>query len=112
PGKVSGSLAARLAHLVATEIVANSDYGIDLHTGAVHRTNFPQIRAALSDPEARRMANAFGAPVVIDANVRDGTLRQYAGSQGVPTLLYESGEALRLDELSIEAGVNGVVRVL
>jgi uncharacterized protein len=112
PGRVTGSLAARLAHLVATEIVANSNFGIDLHTGAVHRTNFPQIRANLSDPDSRRMANAFGAPVVIDANVREGTLRAYAGSQGVPTLLYESGEALRLDELSIEAGVNGVIRVL
>jgi uncharacterized protein len=112
PGRVTGSLAARLAHLVATEIVANSNFGIDLHTGAVHRTNFPQIRANLSDPDSRRMANAFGAPVVIDANVREGTLRAYAGSQGVPTLLYESGEALRLDELSIEAGVGGVIRVL
>lgn len=112
PGRVTGSLAARLAHLVATEIVANSNFGIDLHTGAVHRTNFPQIRANLSDPDSRRMANAFGAPVVIDANVREGTLRAYAGSQGVPTLLYESGEALRLDELSIEAGVSGVIRVL
>jgi uncharacterized protein len=112
PGRVTGSLAARLAHLVATEIVANSNFGIDLHTGAVHRTNFPQIRANLSDPDSRRMANAFGAPVVIDANVREGTLRAYAGSQGVPTLLYESGEALRLDELSIEAGVDGVIRVL
>ena len=112
PGRVTGSLAARLAHMVATEIVANSDFGIDLHTGPVHRTNFPQIRANLSDPDSRRMANAFGAPVVIDANVREGTLRQYAGLQGVPTLLYESGEALRLDELSIEAGVNGVTRVL
>jgi uncharacterized protein len=112
PGRVTGSLAARLAHMVATQIVANSNFGIDLHTGAVHRTNFPQIRANLSDPDSRRMANAFGAPVVIDANVREGTLRAYAGSQGVPTLLYESGEALRLDELSIEAGVNGVIRVL
>jgi uncharacterized protein len=112
PGRVTGSLAARLAHMVATEIVANSNFGIDLHTGPVHRTNFPQIRVNLSDPDSRRMANAFGAPVVIDANVREGTLRAYAGSQGVPTLLYESGEALRLDELSIEAGVNGVIRVL
>ena len=112
PGRITGSLAARLANLVASEIVANSNYGIDLHTGAVHRTNFPQIRADLSDPKARRMANAFGAPLVIDANVREGTLRQYAGSQGVTTLLYESGEALRLDELSIEAGVSGVMRVL
>lgn len=112
PGRGSGSLAGRLAHLVATEIVAKADYGIDLHTGAVHRTNLPQVRADLSDPHTRRMAHAFGAPVVIDANVREGSLRQHAGESGVPTLLYESGEALQFDELSIRVGVRGIVRVM
>ena len=56
PGKVSGSLAARLAHLVATEIVANSDYGIDLHTGAPAsspRPSWPPVSTA-SRPAARR----------------------------------------------------------
>ncbi|MGH8196505.1 MAG: succinylglutamate desuccinylase/aspartoacylase family protein [Woeseiaceae bacterium] len=112
PGRVSGSLAARLAHLVATEIVAKADYGIDLHTGAVDRTNLPQVRANLSNPDVKRMAHAFGAPVVIDANVREGSLRQYAGDNGVPTLLYESGKALHFDELSITVGVRGIVRVM
>lgn len=112
PGRNTGSIAARLAHLVATEIVAHADFGIDLHTGAAFRTNLPQIRADLANPHARKLAKAFGAPIVIDANVREGSLRQYAGEQGVPTLLYESGEALRLDELSINAGVRGIIRVL
>jgi len=112
PGRGTGSVAARLANLVVTEIVAHADFGIDLHTGPVYRTNLPQVRADLSEPAARRMAEAFGAPIVIDANVREGSLRQYAGQHGVPTLLYESGEALRLDELSINAGVRGIIRVL
>lgn len=112
PGRGSGSLAARLAHLVATEIVAKANFGIDLHTGAVDRTNLPQVRADLSEPAAKRMAGAFGAPVVIDANVREGSLRQHAGENGVPTLLYESGEALRFDELSIAVGVRGIIRVM
>jgi uncharacterized protein len=112
PGRGSGSLAARLANLVVTEIVAKADYGIDLHTGAVDRTNLPQVRADLSEPFAKRMAHAFGAPVVIDANTREGSLRQHAGQIGVPTLLYESGEALTFDELSIKVGVRGIIRVM
>lgn len=112
PGRNSGSIAARLAHLVATEIVANSDYGIDLHTGARDRTNLPQIRADLAEPVTKRIAEAFGAPILIDASVREGSLREHASSNGVPTLLYEAGEALRFDELSINAGVRGVVRVM
>ncbi|MGH8131042.1 MAG: succinylglutamate desuccinylase/aspartoacylase family protein [Steroidobacteraceae bacterium] len=112
PGRETGSIAARIANLVVREIIEKSDYGIDLHTGAVDRANLPQIRANLSDPIVRKMADSFGAPVAIDANVRDGTLRQYASRQGKPTLLYECGEALRFDELSIKAGVRGILRVL
>lgn len=112
PGREQGSIAARLAYLVATEIVANADYGIDLHTGAVDRTNLPQIRGNLADAEVLRLAEAFGTPVIINANLRDGSLREFAAEKGVPMLLYEGGEALRFDELSIRAGVRGIGRVM
>jgi uncharacterized protein len=112
PGREQGSIAARLAHLVATEIVSQCDYGIDLHTGAVDRTNLPQIRADLSDPEIARLAEVFGTPVIIDAANREGSLREFAAQKNVRVLVYESGEALRFDELSISAGVRGVLRVL
>jgi len=42
------------------EIVEQSDYGIDLHTGSNHRTNLPQIRANLDDAKTKAMAEAFG----------------------------------------------------
>jgi len=112
PGREEGSIAARLAHLVTTEIVAKADYGIDLHTGAVDRTNLPQIRANLADTEVLRLAKCFGTPVIIDSSLRDGSLRQHAAENGIPMLLYEAGEALRFDELSIRAGVRGIARVL
>ncbi len=112
PGREKGSIAARLANLLAKEIVAKSTYGIDLHTGAIDRTNLPQIRADLSDPKVLELAQTFGTPVIIDANLRDGSLREFAAEKGIPMLLYEAGEALRFDELSIRAGVRGVSRVM
>jgi len=112
PGSESGSIGARLARLLSNEIIAQSNYGIDLHTGATHRTNFPQIRANLDDPKTQKLAMAFGAPVVIDAALRTGSLREYAVGRGVRTIVYESGEALRFDELSIRVGINGIRRVL
>ena len=112
PGSPTGSLASRLAHLFLGEIAAKCTHGIDLHTGAVHRVNYPQIRADLDNPESSRMATSFGVPVVVNASLRDGSLRQAAGKQGVPVIVYEAGEALRFDELSIRAGVQGVVRVM
>ncbi len=112
PGIEGGSLAARIAHLFMAEIVAQSDYGIDLHTGGQHRTNLPHIRAYLDDERTARLANAFGTPVMINADLRDGSLRQAAVEKGVPLLLYEAGEALRFDEVSIRAGVRGIVNVM
>ena len=112
PGTARGSLAGRIAHLMMTEIVAPSDVGIDLHTGSDHRTNLPQIRADLDDPATRALAETFGAPVMIHARTRDGSLRHAAREHGAVVLLYEGGEALRFDDWAIDAGVDGVNRVL
>lgn len=112
PGSARGSLAAQLAHLFMKEVVARSTHGIDLHTGAIHRTNFPQIRAELSNDELKRMANAFGAPLMIDASHREGSLRAAATGQEVPTIVYEAGEALRFDEFGLRVGLRGVLRTM
>ncbi len=112
PGSKKGSLAGRLAHLFLNEIVEQCDIGIDLHTGAIHRSNLPQIRANLSDPETLEMAKAFGLPVLLNAELRDGSLRQVASEMGVKMVLYEAGQALRYDEFSIRAGVKGIINIM
>jgi len=112
PGSAKGSLAARIAKIFMAEVVARSGYGIDLHTGAVHRENISQIRANLDDPETERLARAFGVPVLLNSTLRDGSLRMAAAEQGVTMLLYEAGEALRFDEVSIRAGLRGVLNVM
>ena len=112
PGSPRGSLAGRLAHIFVTSIVQQCTHGIDLHTAALHRTNLPQIRGNLDDPETLALAEAFGVPVLINANIRDGSLRQSAAEHGVPVLVYEAGEALRFDQVSVRAGVTGVLRVM
>ena len=112
PGSAKGSIAARLANLFLQEIVAKADAGVDLHTGAVHRSNLPQIRANLDDPGTLEIATAFGAPVVINSNTRDGSLRACAAKRGMPILIYEAGEALRFDETGIKTGLRGVLNVM
>lgn len=112
PGTEKGSVAARLANLFMQEIVSQSTHGIDIHTAAIHRSNLPQIRANLDDRETEALAQAFEVPVIISSNLRDGSLREAAAEFGIPMLLYEAGEALRFDEVSIRAGVKGVVNVM
>lgn len=112
PGSARGSLASRIAHLFMTEVVAKCELGIDLHTAADRRANLPQIRADLDDPQTHRLAEAFGAPVMLHARLRDGSLRQAALEAGARVLLFEAGEALRFDEDAITVGVDGIRRVL
>lgn len=112
PGSPRGSLAARLANLFMREIVAHCTHGIDLHTASHHRINLPQIRANLNDPDTYHVAKAFGAPLMIHAETRDGSLREAAAKRGIPILLYEAGEALRFDADAIQTGVQGVLRVM
>ena len=112
PGSVRGSLSARLAHLFMSEVVRRSDFGIDLHTGSMHRTNLPQVRANLRNPEVRRMAEAFAAPLMYQARGIKGSLRSAAGRLGIPMIVYEGGEPMRFNPEAIDAGVEGVLRVL
>ncbi len=112
PGSATGSLASQLAHTFLNEIVKPATYGIDLHSGAVHRENLPQIRANLEDPEVADMAREFGASIMLDANLRDGSLRSAAKDLGCKILLYEASEALRFDEVAIRVGVNGILGVM
>jgi predicted deacylase len=112
PGSEQGSLAARVAHIFNEQIVSRCTHGIDLHTGAIHRANLPQIRANLDDAQVEQMANAFGAPVVLNAALRAGSLRESAAQLGIPTITYEGGEALRHDETSIRAGLQGILNVM
>ena len=112
PGSAKGSIAARLANTFFTEIVSKADFGIDLHTGAINRSNLPQIRGNLDDAKTLELAQAFGVPVIINANIRDNSLRSCVVDSGVPILIYEAGEALRFDEISIRAGLRGVLNVM
>ena len=112
PGHQSGSLAARLANRFLTEVVARADIGIDLHSAAIHRTNYPQVRISPGDDAMQELAEVFGAPVVMKSPLRDGSLRHAAKDIGKPVLLFEGGEGLRFDEFTIRAGVAGVLRVM
>jgi len=112
PGSDKGSMASRIAALFMHEIVSNCTHGIDLHTGAAHRTNLPHVRGNLQDEETMRLARVFDVPVLINADTRDGSLREAAAEAGIPMLLYEAGEALRFDEIGIRAGVRGIINVM
>ncbi len=112
PGSERGTMAGRLASIFFNDVVKQCTHGIDLHTAAIHRDNLPQIRACLSDSETMEMAKAFPVPILLDASLRQGTIREAAAKAGIPWLVYEAGEALRFDEVAIRVGVRGILQVM
>lgn len=112
PGSKNGSLASRIAYIFMKEVVTKCQYGIDLHTGSAHRFNLPQIRACLDDPETEKLARAFGVPVIMHSDMRDGSLREASFERGIKTLLFEGGEALRYDEKVITSAESGIISVM
>jgi predicted deacylase len=112
PGNPSGSLASRMARRIFDEIVQRSDYGIDLHTAAVRRTNFPNVRADLSDANVARIAKAFGSELIIDGRGPKGSLRREACLAGCPTLVMEGGEVWKVEPGIVDSAIKGIVNVL
>lgn len=112
PGSKEGSMAARMSYIFIHEILEQCTHGIDFHTGGAHRTYLPQVQANLSKKATLRLAKAFGVPVLLDVKEQDNSLRALAAKNKIPFLIYEAGEALRLDELAIRAGLKGTLNVM
>ncbi|APG63790.1 succinylglutamate desuccinylase [Sphingorhabdus lutea] len=112
PGSKKGSLGSQLAYIFTSEIVDRCSLGIDIHSAAQHRYNLPQIRIDAGSERLAELAKAFAPPAIIVSALRDGSLRAMAKERGVEMLLMEAGEALRIDDFSVNIGVIGIFRVL
>ncbi|MDY0291031.1 MAG: M14 family metallopeptidase [Desulfuromonadaceae bacterium] len=112
PGSPKGSLAGRLAYRFMHDVASRCDFGVDLHTGSNYRTNLAQVRANLEHKRTRELAMAFGAPLIIDSSLREGSLRAAVSSLGKPVLVYEGGEALYFNESAIRTGLRGLWRLM
>lgn len=112
PGSANGSLASRMARIIFDEIVSRCDYGIDLHTASVRRTNYPNVRGDLSNPEVSRLAKAFGSEVIMNGKGPAGAFRREACNIGCPTIIMEGGEVWKVEPGIVESAARGVRNVL
>jgi predicted deacylase len=112
PGSPDGSLASRFANRIFDEVVTRADYGIDLHTAAVRRVNFPNVRGDLSEERCRRMALAFGSEVIVSSKGPKGSLRRAACAADCPTIILEAGEVWKVEPGIVDYGRRGIRNVL
>ncbi len=115
PGTSGSTLSYQVARVVTRELLDRADYVIDchscnppsLHFTIVGEEGTPDVRA-----KSIEMAQAFGYPVVNANTAYVGTLSGYCLAQGKPTITPEFVFSRRLDPVSIETGVTGVMNVL
>jgi predicted deacylase len=112
PGSKNGSLASRMARIIFDEIVPRCDYGIDLHTAAVRRTNYPNVRGDLTNTAVRRLAESFGSEIIINKKGPKGSLRREATETGCPTIIMEGGEVWKVEPGIVESATRGIRNVL
>lgn len=112
PGTASGSLAARVAHVLSKDILPHVTFGVDFHTGGRGTYNYPQLRYSPGDETSREIAEAFGAPIIVSSKAPAKSLRRSAQKIDIPILTYEGGENQRYDGLSLQAGTEGIRRLL
>lgn len=108
PGFTSGSLTGRFAKSFFEQVIRRCDYCIDLHTAAVRRTNFPNVRADMSNPRLAEFARAFGAELIVSSEGPKGSLRRSACKIGCATLILEAGEVWKVEPSVVEYAIRGI----
>lgn len=112
PGSPKGSLASQFAYKFIHEIAPLADYAIDFHTGGAGRENFPNIRCSFKEPALLEMAKVFNAPYTLNSKFIPKSLRHGLFKLGVPSILFEGGKSLELDQKVIDAGVQGTINIM
>jgi len=112
PGNPSGSSASRIAHSFFNEVVRFCDALVDVHTGSFLRSNLPQLRADMTQPNVAALTEGFGATAVLHNFGTRGTLRRAATDFGIPAVTLETGEPSRLQDEEIEHGTKGIQTLL
>lgn len=116
PGSATGDPADQLAHWIFANLIAPSDYYIDMHGGDMIEALVPfVIYVESDDPQvtntARAMAVANGIPRVIKSTVGGSTYGAAAAS-GIPSILAEIGGQGVWSPQEVEDHREGAERVL
>lgn len=112
PGSTDGSLADRIAHSLFESVIRHCDMLVDIHTGSLKRTNLPQLRADMNNPDVAELTRGFDRMAVVHSTGSAGMLRYAAVEAGIRAVTMEAGESLRIQENQIKAGVNSLISLM
>ncbi len=112
PGKADGNRSEVYAHRIIDRIIQHFDFLIDLHTASFGRVNSYYIRANMASPVTREMALLQNAPIILNNEGKDGTLRSAASDLGIDSITVEVGDPNKFQQGMIRSGLTGIFNVL
>jgi predicted deacylase len=123
PGDPAGTVSERIAHVITTQVIEQSDYLLDLHCGDGNESLRPYVYQTVTgnpeiDEAIARLVLAFGIDhIVVDRNRPTDPARSVycsttAITRGRPAVTIESGYLGNTDEESVERIVSGIFGVL
>ncbi|MFI4874630.1 MAG: succinylglutamate desuccinylase/aspartoacylase family protein [Blastopirellula sp. JB062] len=117
PGFRYGKPTEQIAHAL-TELIEEADFLIDLHTGGLAMELSPLVGYMLVPDEQtletqRRMANAFGLPIIWGTSARlEGRSLSAARDASVPAIYAEWGGGGACSTVGVAAYVRGCMQVM
>jgi predicted deacylase len=121
PGKENGNRTQQYVWNIKTKILSKIDYLIDMHTASFGRENSLYVRAALEDPEIKKMATLQDADIILKNKgvpsatkqaTTTRTMRAEAMLMGIPTITVEYGNPQVFQPKMIERGKLGVTNIM
>ena len=116
PGDPAGSASQRLAHWIATTVIAGSDVYVDMHCGDMNEalvsfTGIEETGDAAVDAKARELAMAYGLRYALIGPLA-GSTTTAAAALGIPAVLGEVGGQGRWPREDVELHAAGFRRLL
>lgn len=112
PGTNIGSLASRVARILTKKILPLIDFGIDFHTGGKDLWNFPHIRYSSKSEASEELARKCQFPIIVSKPAISKSFRRVAKDNKKIILVFEGGEALRLEGYIVDKGMQLIKNIL
>ena len=118
PGSHDGTFSDVLARHVFDELIAPSDFLLDLHGGDMVEAlePFSLYDESAVEEQARALAVAFGLPYVVRSAPTEapisGTTTSAAAAVGVPAVIAEAGGCGLLEEDAVRLHLDGIANAL
>lgn len=112
PGKENGSSPQVYCYNLLNRVVNKVEYLLDLHTASKGRVNSLYVRANMTDPQTRSMAQLQNPQIIVHNTSPDGSLRGAAMELGIPAITVEIGDPSRFQKRFIRSALMGVTNIM